>query len=336
MFTLIALLAVVQAQPKADAQKKIEDLTIEKVIGSEAFFVPGPGRAAYVLAEAPYYLAGMEPKKWSDCVGFDLRLMSWGDGSNVPSAGNKLAIVGIDANDLLHIRIFDAEGSRVEDTTETKLPRGQTSAVWSLKQQLRHLLPPHVLTDDEKAQVLSTVTSIVDQTPRVLSPSILAQIESEDEPTSVLTKRYGLLCTSCTAKVGIVSLHEVTAPVPVSYGRARTITIALVQFLDDRLKTLGQRGYCLLSDLTKEDWGDIPPERYPEAWERIVRHYEITMASKQRKALAKANIAAQSNAVHAAANRLDDKYQRDSYVYTYTWYRYRVEDMRRGMMLGGR
>ena len=43
---------------------------------------------------------------------FDLRVMSWGDGSGVPTSGNKLVILGIDNNDLLHIRIFDAGGKR--------------------------------------------------------------------------------------------------------------------------------------------------------------------------------------------------------------------------------
>ena len=54
--------------------------------------------------------------------GYDLRLMSWGDGSGVPTSGNNLVIVGIDNDGLLHIRIFDAGGNRVTDTDETKLP----------------------------------------------------------------------------------------------------------------------------------------------------------------------------------------------------------------------
>ena len=97
-------------------------------------------------------------------AGSDLRLMSWGDGSGVPTSGNNLVIVGIDNNGLLHVRIFDAGGDRVTDTDETKLPGTQAGAISTLKQQLPGLLPPHVLTSAEKAQVISEATSIVGQT----------------------------------------------------------------------------------------------------------------------------------------------------------------------------
>ena len=96
--------------------------------------------------------------------GFDLRLMSWGDGSGVLTSGKNLVIVGIDSNGLLHIRIYDAAGSRITDTDETKLPAAQAAAIAILKQQLPGLLPPHVLTYAEKAQVISEATSIVGQT----------------------------------------------------------------------------------------------------------------------------------------------------------------------------
>src|SRR5262249_49570922 len=93
--------------------------------------------------------------------GFDLRLMSWGDGTGVPTSGNDLVIVGTDANNLLHIRIFDHGGNRVTDTEETKLPPAQAPAILSLKQRLQDLLPPHVLTGADKRQVLGEATSIV-------------------------------------------------------------------------------------------------------------------------------------------------------------------------------
>src|SRR5262249_32352714 len=98
--------------------------------------------------------------------GFGLQLepvMSWGNGSGVPTSGKNLVIVGIDSNNLLHIRIFDAVGNRIRDTDETKLPATQTeaAAIATLKQQLPGLLPPHTLTDAEKAQVIGEVTSIV-------------------------------------------------------------------------------------------------------------------------------------------------------------------------------
>jgi hypothetical protein len=96
-------------------------------------------------------------------AGFDLRLMSWGDGSGVPTSGKNLVVVGTDNNGLLHIRILDAAGNRIVDTDETQLP-AQAAAIATLKQQLPGLLPPHVLTDAEKAQVTGEATSIVGQT----------------------------------------------------------------------------------------------------------------------------------------------------------------------------
>jgi uncharacterized delta-60 repeat protein len=95
--------------------------------------------------------------------GFDLRLMSWGDGSGVPTSGNNLVVVGIDGNGLLHIRIYDAAGNRITDTDETKLPASQAAAVATLKQQLPGLLPPHVLTDVEMVEVIGEATVIVGQ-----------------------------------------------------------------------------------------------------------------------------------------------------------------------------
>lgn len=101
--------------------------------------------------------------------GFDLRLISRGNGSRVPASGNNLVIVGTDNNGLFHIRIFDAGGIRMVDTDETMLPTRQASAISTLKQQLPRLLPPHVLTSAEKTQVLSEVISIVGQTPAQIS-----------------------------------------------------------------------------------------------------------------------------------------------------------------------
>jgi hypothetical protein len=95
---------------------------------------------------------------------FDLQLMSWGDGSGVPTSGKSLVIVGIDNKGLLHIRIFDANGNRITDMDETKLPGSQAGAIATLKQQLPGFLPPHVLTGPETAQVMSEATSIVGQT----------------------------------------------------------------------------------------------------------------------------------------------------------------------------
>src|SRR5262249_16851646 len=80
--------------------------------------------------------------------GLALRLMSWRDGSWVPTSGNNVVMVGTDNNGLLHIRIFDAAGRRTADSNETQLP-ARAAAIATLKQQLPGLLPPHVLTEAE-------------------------------------------------------------------------------------------------------------------------------------------------------------------------------------------
>jgi predicted phage baseplate assembly protein len=120
--------------------------------------------------------------------GFDLQLMSWGDGSNVPTSGHGLVIVGTDAAGLLHIRSFDAAGVRTDtseamegselhlvsadasgnvlsNTPESSLTAAKSQAIATLKQQLPGLLPPHVLSGSEKDQVLSEATSITGRTP---------------------------------------------------------------------------------------------------------------------------------------------------------------------------
>jgi hypothetical protein len=94
---------------------------------------------------------------------FDLRPMSWGDGSRVPTSGKKLVILGIDNDGLLHIRIFDAGGKSVMDTNETRLPDTQAVAIAILKRQLPDLSAPHVLTGVEKARVIRKVTLIFAQ-----------------------------------------------------------------------------------------------------------------------------------------------------------------------------
>ena len=103
-------------------------------------------------------------------MGFDLRLISWRNGTELPETGKNLVVVGIDDNGLLHIRIFDATGNRRADTDETQLP-AQAAAVAALKQQLPRLLSAHVVTDADKAQVLTQATSIVGQTHGMRSPT---------------------------------------------------------------------------------------------------------------------------------------------------------------------
>jgi hypothetical protein len=117
--------------------------------------------------------------------GFDLRLVSWSDGSGVPTSGKKLVIVGIDNYDLLHIRMFDAGGKSVVDTDETRLPT-QAVAIATLKLQLTGLKPPQVLTRATKARVLKKVTSIVVQT-SLDSPRQLSKAQPRQRPKTSRT-----------------------------------------------------------------------------------------------------------------------------------------------------
>jgi hypothetical protein len=117
--------------------------------------------------------------------GPDLQLMSWIDGSGVPTSGHYRVIAGTDSDGLLHIRTFDPHGIRTDtfetrdnggalhldfadasgevlsDAPESSLPTIQAGAITTLKQQLPGLLPPHVLDSAERDQVLSEVTSII-------------------------------------------------------------------------------------------------------------------------------------------------------------------------------
>jgi RNA polymerase sigma factor (sigma-70 family) len=92
-------------------------------------------------------------------AGCELRLMSWGDGSGVPTSSNNLMIVGADNSGLLHVRIFDTSG-KLTDTDETKLTT-QAGPIEDLRRQLAGLWPPHELTPSQKGQVIAAVTSIV-------------------------------------------------------------------------------------------------------------------------------------------------------------------------------
>ena len=126
--------------------------------GGLDFVLPDPDTASPYL-QAAHNQAEVE----KNIPKFDLRPLPWGDGSRVPSSGQNLVIIGIDDNKHLCIRIFDADGTRVRDTDETKLSTTQGHLIATLKQQLPDLLP-HVLTRDKKAQVITNAISLVDQT----------------------------------------------------------------------------------------------------------------------------------------------------------------------------
>ena len=94
----------------------------------------------------------------------DVLLVAWGDGTGVPKSGRNLLIVGTDNNNVLQIRYFDG-GGNVTNTNQTQLPSNQAGAIATLKQQINPLLPPHILSSAENAQISSQVTSIFGQAP---------------------------------------------------------------------------------------------------------------------------------------------------------------------------
>ncbi len=114
-----------------------------------------PDNADVLLMSAELLLASGAP----DLAGVDVRLMPWGDGSGVPTSGKNVIIAGTDANGLPHVRAFDANGNRIIDTDEKQSP-AQAAPIVALKRRLPGLLPPHVLTGDEKTQVIRDVASI--------------------------------------------------------------------------------------------------------------------------------------------------------------------------------
>jgi hypothetical protein len=63
-------------------------------------------------------------------------------------------------NDVLHFRLFDAEGKMVVDRDETMLT-DQAEPIKKLREQLESLWPPHELTATEKEQILTAVSAIV-------------------------------------------------------------------------------------------------------------------------------------------------------------------------------
>jgi hypothetical protein len=92
--------------------------------------------------------------------GFDLRLMSSvNDVSDMPTDGKNLIIVA-DVQNVLHFRIFDADGKRVVDTDENQLP-DKAPQIAELKSLLSDLWGVPPLSQSDKDRVITAVTSIV-------------------------------------------------------------------------------------------------------------------------------------------------------------------------------
>ena len=106
--------------------------------------------------------------------GFDLRLMSSvNDVSNMPTDGKNLIIVA-DVQNVLHFRIFDADGKRVVDTGENQLP-DKAPQIAELKSLLSDLWGVPQLSQSDKDRVITAVTSIVGHT---LSDAFLTKLST--------------------------------------------------------------------------------------------------------------------------------------------------------------
>ncbi len=93
---------------------------------------------------------------------FTLQLMfGLNDAGSIPTTGTNLIVLA-EVNDVLHFRIFDANGNELVDTDQSQ-PQLQSDAgaIASLTTLLQSLQPPHVLTASETAEVEAAVGPIV-------------------------------------------------------------------------------------------------------------------------------------------------------------------------------
>jgi exosortase len=110
--------------------------------------------------------------------GCDLQLMpSVNEVNDIPNEGRNLTIVAA-VNDVLHFRIFDADGNVVVNTNEKKLT-GQVNQIKNLKKQLTSLWLPHELSRKEAASVVSAVSSVIGHTPGEYEGKVMIRALSE-------------------------------------------------------------------------------------------------------------------------------------------------------------
>jgi hypothetical protein len=103
-------------------------------------------------------------------LSYTVRPISWGTGADVPKKGKNLILVGTDLTDQLHIRIFDGSGKLFIDWDEAEAKTAQEFDVMILKERL--VKYGSVLTDDEAIQIITEVSSIVNDPIPVLNPDL--------------------------------------------------------------------------------------------------------------------------------------------------------------------
>ena len=95
-----------------------------------------------------------------ELLGFDLRLMSPVKRiKDIPTEGKRQIIVA-DVDKVLHFRVFDEKGNLVVKTDEKEL-RGQERPIRDFRKELEGLWSTRRLTDDQRNQVITDLSSIV-------------------------------------------------------------------------------------------------------------------------------------------------------------------------------
>jgi hypothetical protein len=82
--------------------------------------------------------------------------------SGVPTGGKNLIIVAA-VDNVLHFRIFDANGKVIVDTDEKRLTE-RARQIEALRKQLESLWPPHELWRGDKDRIITAVRSVVGHT----------------------------------------------------------------------------------------------------------------------------------------------------------------------------
>ena len=99
-------------------------------------------------------------------IGYEIRLMSVDDVSDIPAGDARLVIVakhGVENR--LHFRIFDADGTKIVDKSETEFPDKSTE-LETFKSELANLWDQE-LTIDQKRTVIDAIRSITGHTPLI-------------------------------------------------------------------------------------------------------------------------------------------------------------------------
>jgi hypothetical protein len=239
--------------------------------------------------------------------------MSWGDGNGVPTSGIDLVIVGTDNNNRLHIQVFDSNGNRVTDTDETRLPPAQAQAISTLKRQLPGLLPPHVLTDAERAQVLEAATSIVGQT-RPGHNDTLQMATPMPEPTGYDGATPLLFYVNLTSNADV---DFYTLTVPDGYTGPLTIRLqtAGVSLLEPHLTVLDAAGQAIGDVSSTALGGDTLQVHLPDVRAGETYAVEVRGATNDLFGLGEYVMAASFDARSTVSPDAIDRLARQSYSY---------------------